>query len=119
MYQTAAPFQVPAIIFFAVVPLSFLPALETTRKRTAGRASRGVSVAKYGRSRCTRKVEYDRPGIPAGDRKYKRNNNPLGDKTHSSKDGESDTKQESKKPHENLLSAVEEPALAQQKSSFR
>jgi hypothetical protein len=63
------------------------------------------------------KVEH-RPDSPAED-KYKGNNDPHGDEMHSSKDGESDTKQEIEKSHKNLLPTLEESALAQQRARSR
>jgi hypothetical protein len=63
------------------------------------------------------KVEY-RPGGPA-DGKPKGNNEPHGDKIHSPRDGDSDAKQDIEMPHENLLPALEMPAIAQQKATYR
>jgi hypothetical protein len=63
---------------------------------------------------ASEKVE-DRSGMPA-DGKPKEINESHGDEMHSSGDLESDTKQETKKSQENLLPALEMPALTQQRA---
>lgn len=60
------------------------------------------------------KVEY-RSGIQ-DDGKHKGNN---GGEMHSSRDGESDTKEETENSNDNLHSALEMPALIQQRATFR
>jgi hypothetical protein len=63
------------------------------------------------------KVEY-RPGN-AADGKHKGTNRPPEDEMHSSRDDESDTKQEAERSHDNLLPTLEMPALTQQRATFR